>query len=165
MPNSDHPTKIVVGVNGSRSSQLALTWALRQAQLTAAELHAVISTWSIPANHDLVPVLEKAEESEGADWPDLAQKVLDEALDEAVGGAGIDGICRHIVRGHPARVLLETAADADLLVVGGGGDGSPGSSLSPLCQDLIARAPCPVVVVRDTVQQRQSPAAPKQQAR
>jgi nucleotide-binding universal stress UspA family protein len=138
-------SKIVVGVNGSRSSRRALTWALRQARLTDGELHTVISPWTIPVNHGWTPVPERPE---GSDWPELARKVLDEAIDEVIGHTDPDRIHRHVVQGHPVRVLLEAASDADLLVVGSGGNGSAGTPLSPLGQDLVSRAPCPVVVVR-----------------
>jgi nucleotide-binding universal stress UspA family protein len=141
MSESGTPTTIVVGVNGSPSSLRALAWAHRQARLTGGDLHAVLSTWTIPVDHSGAPA------AEGPDRPELARTVLDEAIDEAVGHAGTDRIHRHVVPGHPVRVLLAAGADADLLVVGGGGDG-PGTALSPLCQDLVSRAPCPVVVVR-----------------
>jgi nucleotide-binding universal stress UspA family protein len=138
------PIKIVVGVNGSPSSGHALVWALRQARLTGGELHIVTSAWTIPVNHGWAPV------PEGSDWPELARKVLDEAIHGAIGSADPDRIRRHVVPGHPARVLLDAASDAALLVVGGGGNGSAGTPLSSLCQDLVSRAPCPVVVVRGT---------------
>ena len=143
MTDTATPVKIVVGVNGSRSSLRALVWAHRQARLTHGELHTVISTWTIPVNHGWAPV------PEGADWPDLARKVLDEAIVGTLGSTGADQIHRQVVPGHPARALLDAASDADLLVVGSGGPSSGGSSTSSLCHDLVSRAPCPVVVVRD----------------
>jgi nucleotide-binding universal stress UspA family protein len=52
--------------------------------------------------------------------------------------------------GHPARVLLDAAADAVLLVVGSRGRGGfTGMLLGSVSQHVVARAPCPVVVVRD----------------
>jgi nucleotide-binding universal stress UspA family protein len=130
-------------VNGSPSSLSALAWAPRQARLTQGELHTVISPWSIPVDHGWTPVPERPE---GSDWPELARKVLDEEIDEAGGHTDTDQIRRHVVHGHPVRVLLDAASDADLLVVGSGGHGSAGTPLGPLCQDLVSRAPCPVVV-------------------
>ena len=40
--------KIVVGVDGSEPSKRALRWAIGQAELTGAEVHAV-SAWEFPA--------------------------------------------------------------------------------------------------------------------
>jgi nucleotide-binding universal stress UspA family protein len=142
MAQTHTPGKIVVGVNGSRSSLRALTWAHGQARLTHGELHTVISTWTVPVDHGWAPV------PEGSDWHDLARDVLDQAIEETLGHTGNDRIHRQVVRGHPARALLDAAADADLLVVGSGSADAAGTALSSLCQDLVSRAPCPVVVVR-----------------
>ena len=68
--------------------------------------------------------------------------VLDEAIHGAIGSGDPDRIRRHVVPRHPVRVLLDAASDAALLVVRGGGNGSAGTPLSPLCQDLVSRAPC-----------------------
>ena len=142
MTGTATPVRIVVGVNGSRSSLRALTWAHRQARLTGGELHAVISTWTIPVNHGWTPV------PDGSDWPELAREVLDDAIEDALGHTGTEQIRRQVVHGHPARALLDAASAADLLVVGSGSGTSTGPSSSSLCQDLVSRAPCPVVVVR-----------------
>jgi nucleotide-binding universal stress UspA family protein len=40
--------RIVVGVDGSPSSQAALRWAVRQAELTGGSVDAVLA-WQIPA--------------------------------------------------------------------------------------------------------------------
>jgi hypothetical protein len=100
MTDTGTPRKIVVGVNGSPSSRSASTWALRQARLTDGELHTVISTWTIPVNHGWTPVPERPE---GSDWPDLARKVMDETIAEAIGHADTDH------RPPPARVSLLVA--------------------------------------------------------
>lgn len=143
MTSVGDPIKIVVGVDGSRSSQGALCWARRQAQLTDGELHAVISTWNIPIDHGWTPV------EEGKDWSDVGRSILENAIEEALGHIDSETVHRHVVKGHPVRALLDAAADADLLVVGGGGGGdSAGPPLSPVSQDIVSRAPCPVVVVR-----------------
>lgn len=50
-----------------------------------------------------------------------------------------------VVDGLAARVLLDCAANAELLVLGSG-SGAPGE-LGPVAQACLRRAPCPVVVV------------------
>ena len=50
--------------------------------------------------------------------------------------------------GDPAVTLLEAAERADLLVVGGRGDGPfAGLFLGPVGHHCVTQAPCPVVVV------------------
>jgi nucleotide-binding universal stress UspA family protein len=59
-------------------------------------------------------------------------------------------VSQRAVMGHPAKVLLDAAADAALLVVGSRGRGGfTGMLLGSVSQHVIARAACPVVVVRE----------------
>jgi nucleotide-binding universal stress UspA family protein len=49
--------------------------------------------------------------------------------------------------GNPAQVLLDAAARADLLVVGGGGHGGYAEAfLGSVGQHCVHHAPCPVVI-------------------
>jgi nucleotide-binding universal stress UspA family protein len=53
-----------------------------------------------------------------------------------------------LVEGHGAQALLDYVAETDLLVVGTRGHGElAGTLLGSISQHLVARAPCPVVVV------------------
>jgi len=53
------------------------------------------------------------------------------------------------VHGHPDQVLLEAAADADLLVVGSRGHGSVADALlGSVGQYCIHHAHCPVLIMR-----------------
>jgi nucleotide-binding universal stress UspA family protein len=138
------PGRIVVGVDGSPSSAQALQWAVGQARLTGAEVHAVIA-WLPPTVYAWGPALP-----DEVDWADDCATALDQTIKETLDGADADTIHRHVVRGHPAQALLDEAADADLLVVGCRGHGGfTGMLLGSVSQHVIAHAPCPVLVVHD----------------
>jgi nucleotide-binding universal stress UspA family protein len=136
------PSRIVVGVDGSTSSAQAVRWAARQADLTGAEVHAVI-TWHLPTTTGWETTLD------AVDWEGDAGRTLDAALAEALPPAEAERVHRHVVEGHPAKVLAERSAGADLLVVGSRGHGGfTGMLLGSVGLHVLAHATCPVVVVR-----------------
>lgn len=58
-----------------------------------------------------------------------------------------------VTEGHPAQVLIDLAADAELLVLGSRGRGGlAGAVLGSVSLHCVGHAPCPVVVVRATHQ-------------
>jgi nucleotide-binding universal stress UspA family protein len=77
-----------------------------------------------------------------------ARRTLERALADAgdrTAGVDVEPVVRE---GAPARVLLEEADDADLLVVGSRGlGGFRGLLLGSVSQQCSHHAPCPVVVV------------------
>ena len=139
MPNG----LIVVGLDGSESSKEALRWAARQARLTNAALRAVIA-WHLPTNYGW-PVPPYPELDFEAD----ARKILDQAIDEALGPDRPDDLDTKVIEGHPAAVLVGAAADADLLVVGSRGHGAfAGMLLGSVSEHCVHQATCPVLVER-----------------
>ncbi|HUY47773.1 MAG TPA: universal stress protein [Streptosporangiaceae bacterium] len=135
--------RIVVGVDGSVPSKAALAWAVRQAALTGAVVEAVIA-WEYPDTYGLGPAL-------GVDMEGIAATVVSDAITGVAGPGGPVKICPRVVEGHPARVLIEASAGADLLVVGSRGHGGfAGAVLGSVSQHCIQHATCPVVVVRGT---------------
>jgi nucleotide-binding universal stress UspA family protein len=130
---------IVVGVDGSAGSAMALGYAVSEARLRQAKLDVVLA-WQIPATWDgsLVPV--------GFDPEATGRKCLQDAV-SAVPSEDIV-IRQKVVQGHPATVLLTAAAEAELLVVGSRGHGGfVGSLLGSVSHRCVAHATCPVVVV------------------
>jgi nucleotide-binding universal stress UspA family protein len=136
--------RIVVGVDGSPSSMMALRWAIGQAKLTGAEVEAVIA-WSYPSGYGLAPFSEGAADFEGD-----AGKILVEALAQ-VGWIAPDVVVEPlVVQGHAADVLVRAAEGADLLVVGSRGHGGfAGMLLGSVSQHCVHHASCPVLVLRD----------------
>lgn len=137
--------RIVVGVDGSSASVDALTWATRQASLTGAAVEAVIA-WEYPMTSGGYPVAAEV------DWPSNAETVLKIAVDGALGSQAA-AVSRKAVEGHPAKVLIDAAAGAELLVVGSRGHGGfAGMLLGSVSEHVAAHAPCPVLVIRHTAQ-------------
>jgi nucleotide-binding universal stress UspA family protein len=56
-------------------------------------------------------------------WEAEAQTALGQTVCEALEPAQAAAVHQHVREGHPAAVLLEVAADAELLVVGSRGHG------------------------------------------
>jgi nucleotide-binding universal stress UspA family protein len=151
MPETSAHGKIVVGVDGSPSSERALRWAVDHARETGETVHAV-TAWDYPVSAG-IPVNYGAAQMSAADWEGNSRVVLDEALKNALTDDEIAQVRTHVVQGHPARVLLQAAADADQLVVGSRGHGGfAGMLLGSVSQHLIAHAPCPVTVIRETAE-------------
>ena len=134
--------RIVVGIDGSDRAAQALRWSLAEARLRDADLdvvHAISEPipFADPVIFPPVPIGDlKAE----------GLKVIDQAL------AGLERgevrIERIAAVGGAARILCEAAEGADLLVVSSRGlGGFRGLLVGSVTQQVVAHAPCPVVVV------------------
>lgn len=141
--------RIVVGVDGSISSLDAVRWARRQAELTGADLEAVIS-WKAPTQYGNEFSVEEIS------WRELAKDTLLAAIQQAGDGTSIS-CTQTVAEGHPAQTLITASAEADLLVVGSRGhDGFAGMLIGSVSAHVIAHAACPVVVVRHQSPQTQA---------
>ena len=126
---------VAVGVDGSEHAQLALAWAAEEARLRGARLRAV-HVWSY---------LNQAGEAFDPTYGDDDARRL---LQEAVAGVTDVDVELTVVNDLPARGLLDSAQDADLLVVGARGlGGFQGLLLGSVSQQVVQHAPCPVVIV------------------
>jgi nucleotide-binding universal stress UspA family protein len=137
---------IVVGVDGSPGSRTALTWAAAEAADHNADL-VVVNVWE----HTLPPPAGSVSVSETY-VPDTSQRTGDELVElikEVIGANPPVLVQPQVKQGNPAKVLIEQAADADLLVVGTRGHGGfLGLVLGSVSQHVAAYAKCPVTVVR-----------------
>src|ERR1700730_9841998 len=134
---------IVVGMDGSEPSTLALKWAAKQAKLVGASL-SVVTAWESP------PTLGWAPPYPSDCDPDKdARRALQEKVDAELGPDPGVAVELNVVAGHPAFVLTELSRDAELLVVGSRGHGAfAGMLLGSVSEYCAAHAACPVVVVR-----------------
>lgn len=136
--------RIVVGVDGSEASVKALEWAVNQAGLTGAKVEAV-QAWEVPAMYGTgMMVLPGGEEFDAG-----ARKSLDASVSRALGDRRDVEVEPHTVSGHAAKVLIDMAQGADLLVVGSRGHGGfVGALVGSVSHYCVSHAECPVVVVR-----------------
>ena len=137
---------IVVGHDGSKCAQEALTWAAALAARADLDLH-VVRAWSLMSaprppswQPGFVPPL--------ADY----EKAVLEELTSHVRAATVDPSVRmscHVVHKQPAQALMQAAEGADLLIVGARGRGGfAGLLLGSVSDQLVHHAACPVTVVR-----------------
>ena len=119
--------RIVVGVDGSAESRAALRWAAEVAAGFGAAVEAVqvwqyppaLQEWdAVPSNYGYLPSVPGIERVERGVRDGLAATV---AL--VLGPEPGVEVAHRVVEGHPARVLIEAADGALLLVVGRRGHG------------------------------------------
>jgi nucleotide-binding universal stress UspA family protein len=138
---------VVAGVDGSEESVAALAWARRYAEATGATVRALLA-WHFPTAAGLppegrapAPIREEAEERMKGHLNDAVAKVYADP-----SAAALETGLRY---GHPAQVLVDESAQADLLVVGHRGRGAfAGIVLGSVSIHCVNGAHCPVVVVR-----------------
>lgn len=135
-------SRVVVGVDGSPGSVAALKWGARVAAAVGASVQAV-TAWHYPTTYGAPMYLDS--------WrPDVdAEKVLEEALDEAFGSHRPPGLLTSVAPGTPREVLLEASKGARLLVVGSRGHGGfAGLLLGSVSAAVAEHAECAVLVAR-----------------
>jgi nucleotide-binding universal stress UspA family protein len=139
--------KIVVGVDGSASSNAALRWALDEARLRGVPLEAV-HAFAAPQVSTTSQALHLIE-TDFASYRAVGAEIMDKALTEAGAAAEPVEIERSVVEGPPTAALLRAVTEDDLLVVGSRGRGGfAGLLLGSVSEQIAQHAPCPVVIVR-----------------
>jgi nucleotide-binding universal stress UspA family protein len=139
--------RVVVGIDGSPSSALALAWAAQYAKAMGARLCAVLA-WHYAARVGPAPVGVAP-----ASVRDEAQTAMQEDLDRTVAATLGEPPCveveSKVVYGTASQALIDESAGADLLVVGSSGYGGfTGMLLGSVSMQCVAHAACPVTVVR-----------------
>lgn len=140
-PAPDAP--VVVGVDGSPTSQAAIEFAFAAASARHVPLVAVRAWSDLPVPNGW--------ELELGPWPEIEQaqaELLEANLAEAQARYPDVEVKQALVRDAPTRALLEEAATAQLVVAGSRGRGGfRGLLLGSTSQALIYHSPCPVAVV------------------
>jgi nucleotide-binding universal stress UspA family protein len=137
--------RIVVGVDGSAESVAALRWGCKEANLRAAEVLAVLALES--ACHQVASYAVPAPRESGGSWG-AARDVLRGSVSEAVSLFPGVTVRTEIAEGLAARVLLDHAAGADMLVLGRTVHApEPYRPAGPVIRACLRAASCPVVVI------------------
>jgi nucleotide-binding universal stress UspA family protein len=132
---------IVVGIDGSEQSTLALRWASRVAAATGSSID-VVGVWHVPMAYWAG---EPDEWIPGAD----AEKCLTEAVDAVFGTERPDGLRLIVREGNAAERLLEQSDGATMLVLGSRGLGGFAEMLlGSVSASCMHHATCPVLVIR-----------------
>lgn len=135
---------IVVGVHGSPSSLAALRWAARETALRGTGL-LVVRAWEDQAKRR-APYASLAGRPVTDEDRTVAAARLEEAVRVALRATDTVAVSVKMAEGLAARVLLDHAARAELLVLGSAASEGP-HAVGPVAQACLRHAPCPVVVV------------------
>jgi nucleotide-binding universal stress UspA family protein len=135
---------IIAATDGSAGGLRAVEWAAREAALRTTALRIV----SVPV---MPPLMSQQAKGRSATVADVVQKACQGVLASAAElVAELEpGVTLHtgLLSGPPAQTLMESAADASMLVVGSRGAGvSSALVLGSVSRYAAAHAQCPVVV-------------------
>jgi len=136
------PRRIVVGVDGSETAELALAWAVGEAQRSGASL-TLLAAWMFPmvVGYAFTSTVDSVRQGAIDLVEHSLARVAELAPDVSVKGETSEE--------PPQQALVEASAGADLLVVGSRGlGGFKGLLLGSVSQYCARHARCPVVIVR-----------------
>jgi nucleotide-binding universal stress UspA family protein len=141
---------VVVGVDGSAGSEVAVRWAAREAALRRAPLtlaHVVSPTSGAWRESSVVPEWLHGQRERG-------QAILSEARRIVAETCQGESVCvrTEMPSGHAVSALVEMSHDAALAVVGCLGNGTlRGRHLGSVSSGLTHHAHCPVAVIHDGI--------------
>ncbi|MGA7757388.1 MAG: universal stress protein [Ilumatobacteraceae bacterium] len=141
--------RLVIGFDGSDSSLSALEWAAAEAESRAASVR-IVSSYSLTQGLDLAAGASAA----GIDLTEIAAGCLDQLRTATTKVFEEHPGVEHDIEAvgvSPALTLLAEAEHADLVVVGSSGAGAiMRFLLGTVTASLLAKSPCPVVIVPAT---------------
>jgi nucleotide-binding universal stress UspA family protein len=143
-PQSGAP-RIVVGIDGSEPSKVALRWALFMADTLHCDVQAIAVWetsvgWAAGGGWATVPM----------DWSpgEDTAKMLRDTVREVLGERHPHNVTALVRQGGAAQVLLEASQDANMLIVGSRGHGGfTGLLLGSVSTACAEHSTCPVLVV------------------
>jgi nucleotide-binding universal stress UspA family protein len=138
---------IVVGVDGSPSSERALDWAMQQAASVQSPL-TVIAVHEVPKSYwGGIPVTGRADDWVLESLRPAVQEMTETAASR-LGGAGPASVTVRAVSGFVVKELVDASQDADLVVLGArGGSGFTRLLMGSVSSEVVQHSACPVVIV------------------
>lgn len=143
MPVLPHRHSIVVGVDGSASSEFALDWAAAEAQRQNAPLHLLHAT-----NVDWLAAAALI--SDPTRWP-VTDAVLDAATSQVRASYPDLRMTARTTTGNPVEDLVDASREARTVVVGAHGRTRGPLPMGSVATAVARHASCPVVVARPHV--------------
>lgn len=138
----DERFRIVVGVDGSKLSELALAWAITEGRLRSATVR-VLTGWEYPV---VVAGIDGVVNDSNVEQ---AARYTQAAALGRIEHAGVH-VTGEVVHGSGAAVLIDASKRADLVVVGSRGYGGfAGLLLGSVSTQVVHHSSCTVMVVRD----------------
>jgi nucleotide-binding universal stress UspA family protein len=149
MSAAEKPYGIVVGVDGSASSNFAVCWAARDAAMRNIPLTLVHMLKTFVPTFPQIPI-----PSGVAVWQeDDGRRALEEAVKIAGDATPTPGklrISSEVKCSPPVATLVEMSAEAVMVVVGSNGRGLAGRLfLGSVSSGVVRGASCPVAVIHD----------------
>jgi nucleotide-binding universal stress UspA family protein len=136
------PRRVVIGVDGSPSSEAALAFGFEEAALRGWEVEAVYGAWEpamVETDPELYEDVERLRRSAGARLERAVAPWRDKYAHVPASTS--------LVLKPPRQALLQAADQAALLVVGDRGTGGmPGLQLGSVTLAVLQHAPCSVAV-------------------
>ena len=157
MSHSEKHFGVVVGVDGSGDSNVAVRWAAREAAMRKAHLSLVHAI-------EMPNLLWNAAELRELYETD-ARGILEDAATDVTGltkDVAPREVTSHMYFSRPAQTLIDMSKDADLVVAGARGLGAVGRLLlGSVSTALVHHAHCPVTVIpQDASSHTRPPEAP-----
>jgi nucleotide-binding universal stress UspA family protein len=139
--------RIVVGVDGSDCSEIALRWAADEAEYRGATL-VVVTTWTALPPPIVYPYAGFHDHDPG-DLHEAAMSALGEIVGRVLQDRPSLSVELLAIPGDTAKVLVEQSRDADLVVVGARGTGGLSDWLLGSVSHKVAQhSHCSVAVIR-----------------
>lgn len=137
---------VVVGIDGSPTSEAALAFAFEAADLRGVSLVAV-HTWTDYQAESTIGAVLEGEAIDGDERRLLAERLA--GWSEKYPDVPVE---RLVTRYRPAATLIEQSGHAQLVVVGSRGRGGfAGLMLGSVSHALLHHAACPVAIVRPAI--------------